>query len=387
MALFTKITSVSEIKELITGMFLKNEKTKANKIAPNGVLSGLFYGIAKIGQKAMKDIANVEARLFVQEATGDGLDNIAYYRGVGGRLGSLPSTTYVRLVGDTGTTYTVGGTTFRSGAYTFYLEQDETIGDSGFIYAKVKCGTAGLFTNVKAGTINKLDQIPNGHIAVFNEYKASGGRDEEDDELYRNRIINTVNLVSQSTREGLTERMRLINANILKIWFAGREDSGRQIVKISTQNTAQLTVQELEELYDGIKDYLTISDSFLIGSTPTVKLENAVYKVINFEMRIDYDKSVDIDEIRQAMQIAVQKTMDHNYFVLGSTVNWETAFIACSTTYGIRSIQDSYFSPRTDIATTKFELPVVGAFTVMDKDGNILSSNNGSISPTFYPNN
>lgn len=53
---------------------------------------------------------------------------------------------------------------------------------------KWKSDSEGASTNVDPLSINKLNPVPSGHIACTNEYRATGGRDDEDDDLFRIRI-------------------------------------------------------------------------------------------------------------------------------------------------------------------------------------------------------
>lgn len=386
MALFTKLQSVGSLKELISSIFL-TKTNKANKVADNGVLNALFYGNAKVAQKAIKDIANIESELFIQESSGDSLDRIAQNNGVPTRFGATPSSTYVRLVADSGTIYTVGSSKFYSNQLLFQLQEDVTIGDNGFAYAKVVSTQAGSFSNVNAGSINRVDPIPTGHQAVFNEYNATGGRDQESDTVFRNRIINSTNLLAKGTKEMLLQHMIATNPNILRIWFFGQNNFGQQRIIIATQNGASLTAEELDFLYENIKDKLLISDSYLMNDDyKNVSLENAEYEDIDISMRIDRDKSLNADDIRKDMQVAIQKILDHRFWKLGTKLEWEDIYIACRGVNGVNFIPSNYFYPTFDIQTDRFKLPRIKGFEIRDIDGTIISTNNDVISPLYYPN-
>ena len=386
MALFTKLQSIGSLKALVSSIFI-SKTDKADKVADNGVLNGLFYGISKVGQKAIKDIAIIESELFVQEANGDSLDTIAQNKGVPTRLGALPSSCYVRVVGDVGTIYQKGTSKFYSNQILFDLQESVTIGDNGYAYASVVCTQQGGYTNVDAGTINSVNPIPTGHLAVFNEYQAVGGRDEEDDNTFRNRIINSSNLLSLNTKDRMLQNMISVNHNILRVWFFGRNNFGQQVIRVATQNGAILSTPELDALYEGIKDKLSIEDSFGIDDDiKGVVIENMEYQYVDISMRIQRDESIDPDQIRKNIQLSIQKNLDFRYWKMGKTIEWEDLYIASRGIKGVLGIPSQYFYPNFDIKTSKFKLPIVRGFELRDNEGNIISSNNNAISPIYYPN-
>jgi hypothetical protein len=386
MGLFTKLTTITELQNFIVSLFISKAEGKADKVAPAGVLSAIFYAIAVIGQKAIREIATVESKMFIENAYGGTLDEIAKQRGVPARLGQVGSSTYIALRGNAGTFYDKNVCIFKGGQFDFELTESVTLDSNGFAYAKVSCLSVGELTNVNPSVINSVNPIPTGHIAVWNEYKATGGRNIEGDDLFRNRIINYTNITAQSTRLSLTERLRVANNKVSRVWFAGRDANGKQIIKISAQNQSPFSNDELLDMYNSIKNFLTISDSFLLDSTSqNVLLQNCQYKEIDIELRADLDSGIDSDTIRINMQKSISRLFDHNYWDLGKTIQWENILVSCSNVSGVRFIESNYMKPRADIHTNKFELPVVRSFVLKDTKGNIISSNNGSITPFYYP--
>ena len=89
--MITKVNNtISFLKNLWVETFL-NKTDKVTDITDNSVLNGVAYGTAKVAQKALKDIAIVEAQIFPEEATGDYLDRAAQLFGVTPRKGALGS--------------------------------------------------------------------------------------------------------------------------------------------------------------------------------------------------------------------------------------------------------------------------------------------------------
>ena len=158
-----RLSTISELKQIAAETILNNT-TKVNKISDNSVLSGITFAMAKIGQKAIKDIALVEAHILVDSAYGIQLDQIAQSRGVSARFGSSQSSTFVRVVGLPGTTYTAGLNTFtgRDGIV-FDIESTVVIGVNGYAYVKIRSQTSGSNTNVDPLSIDSVSPTPTGH--------------------------------------------------------------------------------------------------------------------------------------------------------------------------------------------------------------------------------
>ena len=174
MSLITPTTS--EQRKKLFAEILLNKTDKINKISDNSVLSGISYGNAKVSGKAEKDIAVALAQLFPDSAFSSQLDQVAQINGVVTRFGASQSSTYVRVVGDVGTSYIAGTHTFQNlDGIVFDIEESKTIGSAGFSYVKVRSTNQGLITNVKPNTINRVSPTPTGHRYCTNDWQASGG--------------------------------------------------------------------------------------------------------------------------------------------------------------------------------------------------------------------
>ena len=111
--MITKVTPVSELKQLFLEI-LMNMTNKVTKVSKGSVVSGVAYGVAKVGQKALKDIALVESHLFPSYAFGTHLDDVANELGIASRFGASGSSVYLFLSAIAGTVYDKGTTTFPS---------------------------------------------------------------------------------------------------------------------------------------------------------------------------------------------------------------------------------------------------------------------------------
>lgn len=184
-----KIHSTDDLKELFLGTLLNNTD-KVSKVSKHSTLSGVGYGVAKIGNKVLKEVALLESRIFPSFARGTDLDFAGGEIGVSPRFSASGSSTSLRVVADTNTTYTASVNTF-SGTHGVIFEMTTdsvTVDSNGFAFIPVRSQTTGSDTNVSANSITKVTSAPIGHKSVTNDFIPMGGRDIEDDMSFRARI-------------------------------------------------------------------------------------------------------------------------------------------------------------------------------------------------------
>ena len=131
---------------------------------------------------------------------------------------------------------------YASTGIAFTLEQDVVIGANGYAYGKVRATSNGANTNVDPLSINRMNVIPQGHLSVTNEYRASGGRDYEDDELFRQRIKDSVNQLSRNTMSYMEQVFMKINDRVLRLHKGGVTADGKMnliVVSVNGQDLAK----------------------------------------------------------------------------------------------------------------------------------------------------
>ena len=233
----TKIYTVEEYKQLFLEGVINKSAGKVSKVSDNSVLGGVGYGIGKISQKTVKDIALVESEMFPDYAYGQYLDRVAMRTGVSSRQKDRGSSVWVKIVADPGTVYPVGGTTFAStGGFTFSLEETFIMGESGYDYVKLKSNDLGASTNVPANTINRVTPTPSGHKYVINEVPAEGGVDVESDDSLRSRILQNFNNFAFDTLDKIKSVFQTLNTNILDVKKIGINASGKSVLGVMTRN-------------------------------------------------------------------------------------------------------------------------------------------------------
>ena len=380
--------TIANLKNLWIEMFL-NKTDRVSNIADGSVLNGVAYGTAKVAQKAIKDIAIVEAQIFPKSATGDYLDKSAALFGVSPRKEALGSSTYVRVFAEPGTHYEVGTKFISKNGVQFTVDQPFTVDKSGYGYISVRSVITGSATNVEANSITEVSPRPLTHIECTNEYAAIGGRDYEDDETFRNRIINYNNKLSTDTMEGWTQIFQDLDPRILKVMNVGLGEDGKTHIYLVTQNGSFFTDDELEELLTKATPYFGLTELDLQGNTLGIVIENAKWMYVGGEegvdFRVELSPNAVIADVRKNIQIAMTKYLDFRFWEAGKKVEWDDLLEVVKTAEGVKYVPDEYFFPYFDEEVTLNMLPRIKGFRMRDLEGNILYDSGSSLSNIFYP--
>ena len=387
--MITKVSNtIANLKNLWIEMFL-NKTDKVSNIADGSVLNAVAFGTAKVAQKAIKDIAIVEAQIFPTSATGTYLDKSAALFGVSPRKQALGSSTYIRVYAEPGTLYEVGTTFISKNGIRFIVDKPFTVDNSGYGYVSVRSVITGSATNVEANSITQVSPRPLTHIECTNEYAAIGGRDYEDDETFRNRIINYNNRLSEETVESWTQIFQDLDDRILKVMNVGLGEDGKTHIYLVTQNGSFFTDDELEELLEKATPYFGLTELNLSGESVGIILENAKWMYVGGEQGIDFrvelSPNINIADARKNIQIAMTKYLDFRFWEAGKVVQWDDLLQVVKTAEGVKYVPDEYFFPYFDEEVPLNMLPRIKGFRMRDLEGNILYDSGSSLSNIFYP--
>ena len=387
--MITKVSNtIANLKNLWIEMFL-NKTDKVSNIADGSVLNAVAFGTAKVAQKAIKDIAIVEAQIFPTSATGTYLDKSAALFGVSPRKQALGSSTYIRVYAEPGTLYEVGTTFISKNGIRFVVDKPFTVDNSGYGYVSVRSVITGSATNVEANSITQVSPRPLTHIECTNEYAAIGGRDYEDDETFRNRIINYNNRLSEETVESWTQIFQDLDDRILKVMNVGLGEDGKTHIYLVTQNGSFFTDDELEELLDKATPYFGLTELNLSGESIGIVLENAKWMYVGGEQGVDFrvelSSNTDIADARKNIQIAMTKYLDFRFWEAGKVVQWDDLLQVVKTAEGVKYVPDEYFFPYFDEEVPLNMLPRIKGFRMRDLEGNILYDSGSNLSNIFYP--
>lgn len=380
--------TITNLKNLFIEMFL-DKTAKVSNVADGSVVNATAFGVAKVAQKAMKDIAIKEAQIFPDTATGAYLDKAAALYGVSPRKGALGSSTYIRVSADPGTVYDTTVTFVSKNGIRFQVDESLTVGESGYGYVKARSVNAGYTTNVAPNSITNVNPQPQGHIECTNEYYAIGGRDSEDDETFRIRIKNNLNVLSKNTVEYWTQVLNGIDDRVLKVMAAGLNEQGIYNLYIVSQNGIFFTEDELGTLLEQVQGYFSLSDLNIEGKAVGISLKNIDWFYVGSERGLDFrvqlQPDYDVATVRQNIQVNLTKYLDFRFWTPGDVVEWDDLLDIVKKTEGVKYVPDEYFFPYYDQQVPANQLPRIRGFIMRDQDGNILYDSDSNLSPLFYP--
>lgn len=380
--------TITNLKNLFIEMFL-DKTAKVSNVADGSVVNATAFGVAKVAQKAMKDIAIKEAQIFPDTATGVYLDKAAALYGVSPRKGALGSSTYIRVSANPGTVYDTSVTFVNKNGIRFQVDEALTVGESGYGYVKVRSINAGYSTNVPPNSITNVSPQPQGHIECTNEYYAIGGRDSEDDETFRIRIKNNLNILSKNTIEYWTQTLSNIDDRVLKVMSAGLDEKGIYNLYVVSQNGIFFTEEELDTLLESAQGYFGISELNIEGKVIGIGIKNIDWFYVGSERGLDFrvqlQPDYDVSTVRQNIQVNLTKYLDFRFWTPGKIVEWDDLLDIVKKTDGVKYVPDEHFFPYYDQQVPANQLPRIRGFVMRDQDGNILYDSDSNLSPLFYP--
>lgn len=384
--MITKIVPVQELKQIFLEVLL-NKTDKVNDVSAESVLNGIAFGCAKVGQKCLVNQSVVEGHLFPDTAYGSYLDELAAIRGIAPRFGAAPSTTYVRFIGEEGTFYNSAELVlYASTGIAFTLEEDVVIGANGYAYGKVRATSNGANTNVDPLSINRMNVVPQGHLSVTNEYRASGGRDYEDDELFRQRIKDSVNQLSRNTMSYMEQVFMKINDRVLRLHKGGVTADGKMNLIVVSVNGQDFSQAEFDEILSRSEEFLPLDELLRENTDFALNLQNVDWLPVDVEFRVDIDPAYDQAIVRRNIAIQMNKLFDYRFWKYGDKVEWENLLYAAKNVEGVRYVPDTHFYPSADINVPRYRLPRIRGFILRDLNGDIIEDNGGLMSDVYYPN-
>lgn len=149
------------------------------------IIGSVAYELANIQDTELDEIAD---RCFVATAQNEDLDKVGGDYGLP-RRESEASTVYLEITGDQFSVINQNvKAVYNNLVYT--AKEYKKINSSGVATVKAKCETLGVIGNVPANTINQFLTDYQGLKTVNNPAPAYDGFDREDDEIYRQRILD-----------------------------------------------------------------------------------------------------------------------------------------------------------------------------------------------------
>jgi len=278
--------------------------------APPGIdtSEGSFFwdttrpGAVEKAQLVQFTLQNLLQIFFVQTSYGQYLDYLGQVRGVT-RLPATPSTGKVKFTGQPGTLIKAGTrvstqSSANSPAIIFETTESGVIDEQGEVTVSAVCTEAGAIGNVPAGVIVLMVEPVEGVTSVTNPEPFTGGTDIEDDDAFRERILDAWRLPITSGNKHhykfwAKEVPGVGDAKVIPLW------DGPGTVKVVIVDGNKRAASP--ELLDAVTAH--IEDERPIGATVTVA--SAAEKQINIAANITLASGYAIAQVQQLYQEAV----------------------------------------------------------------------------------
>lgn len=384
----TRVSSITELKNIATE-FILNKTNKLSKLSVGSVFNAVSYGIAKIGQKALREIALIESQLFPDYAVGTTLDAVAKRYGIFSRLGASQSSVYIYLYAEPGTIYNKNTCSFTSNdGITFTLNDNITIDSNKYAYALATSVESGEKTNVTPLSITNCINTPTGHKFCTNTFAAYGGRNVESDDEFRTRIENINNSISTKTLQYLTQVALNFNPNILKFVHLGTHQ-GKTKLGVYTQSGAAISDADLTNLAIQMRDFLALSD-ISENLEQRVYFANVDYAPIDISFKLSYMEDLySINDIYSSIQKKLISYIDYRYLNTENNISWIGLYELIKSTEGVVNINYGDFlinGGQNDVVINKALLPRFRQMLIYDLNGNsLLDIGITNYMPFVYP--
>ena len=183
------------LEEIYQGLAAQFQTQTGQSAGGNSELAVRFYAVAAQLYSLYVQADWTRRQCFPQTAQGEELDKHAKLRGVTRRMAAPAAGTvrfYVDRAGETATEVPQGTVCMTAGGLRFTTDTDGAVAP-GELFCEVavtavEAGTAG---NVGQGTIVYMALPPAGIVACANPEPLAGGREQEEDEALRERVLAT----------------------------------------------------------------------------------------------------------------------------------------------------------------------------------------------------
>ena len=315
------------------------------------IIGSISYELANITETELNRIAD---RAFVTTAEGEDLDRVGADYGIERRQDAA-AIVYLEITGDE---FAVINQNVKAiyNNLVFTVQEYKKINSSGVALVKAKCETLGTIGNVPANTITQFLTDYAGLKTVNNPEPSYDGFDKEDDEIYRQRILDYLANDSANCNKAQYETWAREVTGVLKAVVKGADEgmgAGKVGVFISAIN-ANVSEELKLAVYDYIAQKQFINANLIVDSLNYI----AIDVVANVILKEGYSNIDVMDEFKIKLKgylNTVEKVV--SYFKI-SELLFDCAGVADVTDYTLNGFADSVTLLDTDF-------PVVGEVQIV----------------------
>ena len=315
------------------------------------IIGSVAYELANIKETELDTIAD---RCFVKTATGDDLDKVGADYGLP-RRESVAAIVYLKIEGDE---FAVINNQVKAiyNNLVYTVQEYKKINSSGIATVKAQCETLGSIGNVPAETITQFVTQYAGLKSVTNPEPAFDGFDREDDEIYRQRILDYLAEDATNANEAQYNKWAREVEGVEKAVIKSAEvmGAGNVGVYISAIGT---TVSE--ELKQAVKEYIEsvqpINATVIVNGLEYVDIDVTATVVLK-----DSFETTDVKDEFTALLKQYLPTVDNSV----SYLRISDLLFSCS---GVEDVTDYTLNGgRASIPIADTQYPTVGEINVTE---------------------
>lgn len=336
------MTTKEDIQDRINGR-LTIDANKLEGGFSQDIIDSVSYELANIKDTELDTIAD---RCFVTTAKGDDLDRCGADYGMP-RREEASAIVYLQI---TGQQYAVINqnvkAVFNNIVYT--VQEYKKINSSGVATVKAKCDTPGVIGNVPANSITQFLTNYSGLTSVNNPEPAYDGFDKEDNEIYRQRILDYLAEDASNANEAQYEKWAREVTGVQKAVIKSAEVMGAGNVGVYISAIDSTVSQELiTAVHDHIDAIQPINATVIVNSLTYVDIDVSATLVL-----VDgYDPT----DVKDEFEIAFKQylsTVDNvvSYFKV-SELLFDCSGVEDVVSYTLNGEAESVVLSDTDFAT------------------------------------
>lgn len=347
------------VEEIYREMCARFQEKTGVTASEGGDLAVRFYAVAAELYSLYVQAEWTRAQCFPQTAEGEQLDLHAALRGVVRREAQRAAGTirfYVESARSDDVTVAAGTVCMTAGQVRFATETEGVI-PAGALYADIPARAVepGQQGNAAAGSILAMAMAPTAVSACVNPEAFCGGRDREDDESLRSRVLETYSRLANGANAAYYKQAALSFPGVAAAEVVPRS-RGIGTVDVIVAAQSGVPVQSLlDEIQEQIQTMREIAVDVQVLAPETVTVEVSVV--------VEVEPESDGEEVISRVEETVR-----NWFTgerLGQSVRLAqlTAMV-----FGVEGVANCTVTlPAADIAVTETQLPVLGMLTVTEE--------------------
>lgn len=314
------------------------------------IIGSIAYEFANVEETELNTIAD---KAFVTTATGEDLDRVGSDYGLPRREAET-AIVYLEITGDQ---YAIINQNVKAvyNNLVFTVQEYKKINSSGVALVKAKCETIGTIGNVQANTIKEFLTDYAGLKTVNNPEPAYDGFDKEDDEIYRQRILDYLKEDATNANAAQYEKWAREVVGVQKAVIKSAETMGAGNVGVFI---SAIDAEVSEELKKAVYDHIDAVQPI----NATVIVNGLNYVDININASLVLKNGFTSTDIKDELEVALKQYLP----TVENTVSYFKISELLFDCTGVEDVVEYTLNGQTEsINLLDTDYPVIGEVTIV----------------------